>query len=99
MSREAFGRPLPLEVPLWVGLLVIFLAYNAISWPLHAARRASYYAVGGYHYGMLAAGDGALRLGFAILLGWVAYHTVPEVHDLVNALPGFIDVLRATWDR
>ena len=99
MSREAFGRPLPLEVPLWMGLLVIVLAYNAISWPLHAARRASYYAVGGYHYGIVAAWDGFLWMGFAIAVGWIAYRTVPEVHDLVNALPGFWDVLRTTWDR
>ena len=99
MSREAFGRPLPLEVPLWMGLVVIFLAYNAVSWPLHAARRASYYAVGGYHYGMVAAWDGVLWVGFAIVIGWIAYQTVPEVHDLVSALPGFVDVLRATWDR
>ena len=98
MSREAFGRPLPLEIPLWLGLVVIVLAYNAVSWPLHAARRASYYAVGGYHYGMIAAWDGVLWVGFAIVIGWIAYRTVPEVHDLVNALPG-LDVLRATWDR
>lgn len=99
MSREAFGQPLPLDVPLWVGLLVAFLAYNAISWPLHAARRASYYAVGGYHYGMVAAWDGVLGAGFAIVIAWIAYQTVPDVHDLVNGLPGFWDVLRTTWDR
>ncbi|HEX7137366.1 MAG TPA: PspC domain-containing protein [Vicinamibacterales bacterium] len=99
MSREAFGRPLPLEVPLWLGLLVVFLAYNAISWPLRTARRASYFAVGGYHYGMVAAWDGVLSVGFAIVIAWIAYQTMPEVHDLVNALPGFWDVLRTTWDR
>jgi hypothetical protein len=99
MSREAFGWPLPLEAPLWLGLLVLFIAYQAIAGPLQAARRASYHAVGGYHYGMVAAWDGLLWVGFALLLGWVAYQTVPEVRDLVNGLPGFWDVLRTTWDR
>jgi len=99
MSREAFGRPLPLEVPLWVGLLVAFVIYNVISGPLHAARRASYYAVGGYHYGIVAAWDGVLWVGFAVVIGWIAYQALPEVRDLVNALPGFWDVLRTTWDR
>jgi len=99
MSREAFGYPLPLVLPLWLGLLALFFAYNAVSWPLHAVRRASYYAVGGYHYGMVAAWDGLLWVGFALLIGWIAYQTVPEVRDLVNALPGFWDVLRTTWDR
>jgi phage shock protein PspC (stress-responsive transcriptional regulator) len=99
MSREAFGQPLPLDVPLWLGLLVLFVVYNAIAWPLHAGRRASYYAVGGYHYGFVAAWDGLLWVGFAILIVWVAYHALPEVNDLVNSLPGFSDVLRTTWDR
>ena len=99
MSREAFGRPLPLEVPLWVGLLVLFVVYHAIAGSLHAARRASYYAVGGYHYGIVAAWDGLLWVGFAIVMAWIAYQTVPEVRDLVNGLPGFWDVLRTTWDR
>jgi len=99
MSREAFGYPLPIDLPLWLGLLALFFAYNAVSWPLHAVRRASYYAVGGYHYGMVAAWDGLLWVGFALLIGWIAYQTVPEVHDLVNAHPGFWDVLRTTWDR
>jgi phage shock protein PspC (stress-responsive transcriptional regulator) len=55
MSREAFGAELPLQLPLWLGLLLIFFVYNAIAWPLHAARRASYYAVGGYGYGTVSA--------------------------------------------
>ncbi|HEY7291968.1 MAG TPA: PspC domain-containing protein [Vicinamibacterales bacterium] len=99
MSREAFGRPLPFNVPLWVGLLAACIAYNVVAWPLHATRRASYVAVGGYNHGMLAAWDGLLSLGFGILIIWAAYHFIPEVRDLVNALPGFWEVLRTTWDR
>ena len=48
---------------------------------------------------MVAAWDGLLWVGFAILIVWVAYHTVPDVHDLVDALPGFWDVLRTNWDH
>jgi phage shock protein PspC (stress-responsive transcriptional regulator) len=99
MSREVFGEELPIQLPLWLGLLFLFVAYNAIAWPIHAARRASYYAVGGYGHGMVAAWDGLLWVGFAIVIVWVAYQALPEVRDLVNALPGFWDVLRTNWDH
>jgi len=35
------GWQLPETVPLWLGLVGLLFLYNAIVWPLHAARRAS----------------------------------------------------------
>ena len=98
-NREAFGTPLPPDVPLWVGLLVVGIAYNVISWPLHATKRASYHAIAGYNYGLVAAWDGLMSASFAIVLIWLAYHYVPEVRLLVDSLPSFWDNLRDNWNR
>ncbi len=80
-AREAFGIGLPDDVPLWVGLLVLAFLYNSLAWPLHAARRASYQALGGPHHAAVAALDGMISVAIGILVVWFAYHQVPEVWD------------------
>jgi phage shock protein PspC (stress-responsive transcriptional regulator) len=98
-DRAAFGEPLPAEVPMWVGLLAAFLLYNALSWPLQASRRASYYAVGGYHHGAVSAWDGLMSAGFSVLIVWLAYRYMPETHHLIESLPAFWDNLRHNWNH
>jgi phage shock protein PspC (stress-responsive transcriptional regulator) len=86
-SRAIYVWPLPDTVPLWVAILALVLVYNAVAWPLHFARRVSYHALGGSHVGWYAAGDGLLSIGVAVLLVWLGYHYVPEVHDFIDRLP------------
>jgi phage shock protein PspC (stress-responsive transcriptional regulator) len=94
-THELFGQALPDDVPLWVALLVILVIYNAVVWPLHAARRASYYAVAGFHSGAIAAWDGLMSFGFAIVIIWLSYHYVPEVQHVIDELP---EVLKSLVD-
>ncbi len=91
-QQEVFGRTLPDDVPLWLGIVVLVLAYQALAWPLHMARRSAYYAIGGAHHGTIAALDGLLSLGFAIFGIWLAFHYVPEIREFLESLP---DVLRS----
>jgi len=42
-TGEIFGQALPPGVPLWVGLIFLFVAFRFIVWPLRAARHAFYY--------------------------------------------------------
>jgi phage shock protein PspC (stress-responsive transcriptional regulator) len=92
--REAFGILLPDDVPLWVGIVVLFFLYQSLAWPLHAARRASYQALGGPHHASVAALDGMLSLGIALLVVWFAYNNVPAVRDFLRALPQTFDSMQ-----
>jgi phage shock protein PspC (stress-responsive transcriptional regulator) len=92
--HEVFGFPLPDDVPLLGGVLVLVIAYQAIAWPLHAARRTSYYALGGPHYGAIAAWDGLMSLGFGVLIIWIGFHYMPEVRGFIQALPEVVRSMR-----
>ena len=81
------GWSLPPDVPLWAGLVFLCLIYAAIGMPLHATRRASYYALGGPVSGQFAAWDGVLGAGISILIVWYSYNHVPEVRDIIRDLP------------
>jgi phage shock protein PspC (stress-responsive transcriptional regulator) len=85
--QEAFGEPLPADMPIWAGLLIAGLIYAAISIPIHAMQRASYFAVAGYYHGMVAAWGGLLSFGFTVAMVWLGYRYVPEVRELVQSLP------------
>jgi phage shock protein PspC (stress-responsive transcriptional regulator) len=92
--REAFGIFLPDDVPLWIGILVVWFVYQSAAWPLHAARRASYQALGGLHHASVAALDGMLSLGIAVFVVWFAYSNMPEVREFLKTLPETLDSMR-----
>jgi phage shock protein PspC (stress-responsive transcriptional regulator) len=92
--REAFGILLPEDVPLWVGILVVWFIYQSATWPLHAARRASYQALGGLHHASVAAVDGLLSLGIAAFIIGFAYGNVPEVREFLRTLPATLDSMQ-----
>jgi hypothetical protein len=67
---------------------VLVFLYHAVAWPLHfARRRAAFYSLGGAHRGAIAAWDGILSLTFGIFAVWIAYRYVPEVREIIRALP------------
>ena len=92
-TGTVFGISLPPEVPSWVGLIAIMMIYSMIAWPLHALRRATYYTLGGAHYGPAGAWDALMGVGFTVLFLWLAYQYIPEVREFVQNLPAMIDSL------
>jgi hypothetical protein len=92
--HEVFDFPLPEDVPLWVGVVALILVYQAIAWPLHAARRTSYYALGGGHHAAIAAWDGLMSLAFGLLVIWIGFHYVAEVRDFLQSLPEVVRSMR-----
>jgi phage shock protein PspC (stress-responsive transcriptional regulator) len=63
----------PEGVPIWLAIVVLCIAYAAISAPFSAMRRASYATLSGYRYGG-GGGDGVVTLaivGVAILFAWM----------------------------
>jgi phage shock protein PspC (stress-responsive transcriptional regulator) len=94
-QADVFGVVLPDDVPLWVGIVIVVLVYQAVAWPLHMLRRSSYYVIGG-PYGTVAALDGLLSLAFVVAGIWLAFRYLPEVHELLQTLPDVARSLRDT---
>ena len=95
VTRQAvLGQPLPDEVPLWLGLIILMVIYQAAAWPLHAMRRSMSYAFGGPYHGSIAAIDGLLTLGFVLVGIWMAAHYVPELREFLRSFPDIWDSLR-----
>jgi hypothetical protein len=87
-TGQVLGQPLPDDLPVWGGILILVCLYQAVAWPLHfARRRAAYYSLGGQRHGLIAAGDGAMSLVFAMLAVWLAYRYIPEVREIIRSLP------------
>ena len=93
--QEVFGQPLPEDMPLWLGFVILIVVYQVVAWPIHIARRSSYWALGGAYHGTIAALDGLLSLVFLMFGIWLAFHYVPEVRELLQQLP---DVIRSFRD-
>jgi phage shock protein PspC (stress-responsive transcriptional regulator) len=80
-TGEIFGWAIAGSIPLWVSILILILIYGAISRPLRHARRAIYFNTHGYNYLWFAAWYDILSTGVLILVCWLAYTHVPQVHD------------------
>jgi phage shock protein PspC (stress-responsive transcriptional regulator) len=92
---EVFGVFLPVGIPLWAGILALFLVYQALVAPLMFGRFAARRLYGRYDYGWVAAWDGLMRIGFMLVFFWLAYAYMPDFRDFVNNVP---DMLRS-WTR
>ena len=91
-TNEVLGQALPEDMPLWGGILILVVVYQAIAWPLHnARRRIGYYSFGGMYHGSIAAWDGIMSLGFGILIAWIAYRYLPEAREIIRTLPDVWD--------
>jgi len=81
------GWQLPSTVPLWLGLVGLLFLYNTLAWPLHAARRASYYRLGGPDHARYEAFDGVMSALLGVAIVWAAYQYSPEVREWLRHLP------------
>ena len=86
-TGAVYGWQLPNTVPLWLGLVGLLFLYNALIWPLHAARRASYYRLGGPDYARYEAFDGMMSTLLGVAIVWLAYRYKPEVREWLRHLP------------
>jgi len=84
LQHTVFGWALPHGMPLWVGILVLAMAYFVISAPLKMIRHGGREAAG-RHPGWGAL-HGLMWIGFTVLLFWLAYTLFPGVHELMDQL-------------
>ena len=85
-SRTIYHWQLPDDIPVWLGVIGVWIAYNAIVGPMQAARHPRSYTFGGAHRAFEAV-NGVLGVIFAGLILWYAYTHLPEVRELIDHLP------------
>ena len=103
---SAFGVPLPGEIPVWIGIIFLLIAYHIVTWPIKAMRYACYHPGGPpWGGGLLWAGPlhGIIWLCFLGALIWLADHFSPEFHAWLQGVPPaihhFKDSVREWWAR
>ncbi len=88
-AHAVFGFALPSTMPIWVGILLVVVAYQLVAWPLKAMRYSCYYP-GQYHghggplWGLMGPLVGLFFLGFGI---WSLDRHVPEFHEWMLQVP------------
>jgi phage shock protein PspC (stress-responsive transcriptional regulator) len=68
---DILGWTPPGDIPMWLTLVVLAIAYAAISAPFSALRRTSYATLSGRRVG--GAGDGLVTLMLVALVAWFAW--------------------------
>src|SRR5450432_456966 len=89
-----FGWVVAGSIPLWVSILLLMVFYSIISRPLRHARRAIYFNTTGHNYLWFAAWYEILSTGVLILVCWLAYTHVPQVHEFFQH---FVQNLTTMW--
>jgi len=94
-TGAVFGWTPPDDIPIWLAILLLAIAYAAISSPFAALRRSSYATVSGYRtYG--AGADGLITLVLVGVAVWLSYLYWPEARELIQSIPDTLRGLGAT---
>jgi len=85
--RAVFGWPLPHDIPLWAGLIGLFVVYNFIAWPIKAVRHSAWWYAGNYRGPWLGAWDAVVGLAVAVVVVWYGLHHMPQIQEFFEHLP------------
>lgn len=88
-TGAVFGLVFPANVPVWVGLLLLLIAYGILVAPLKIARRACYWNLGRtrWAWSFVYLMDAVVWLVVVAALLWLAFHYLPELRDALHSLP------------
>lgn len=79
---QVLGWAPPASVPLWLTLVVLAIAYAAISAPFSGLRRASYATLSGRRDA--GGGDGFVVLILVALAAWFAWAFIPDARETME---------------
>jgi phage shock protein PspC (stress-responsive transcriptional regulator) len=100
-----FGILLPTGIPLWLGVILLILAFQMVKWPLRAMRHAFCHGAYGPAYGgpILHLWNSFFWLGILALSVWYMNRHSSEVHEAVRQIrPHWhhaVDSFKQWWDR
>jgi hypothetical protein len=90
--HSVFGWWFPHQIPLWVGIVILFVLYRSIASPLRHARYAAYYGAPAGHAWMALVGA-LIWLALVVFLGWLAWQHWDEVLDFMQQVADFFQGL------
>jgi phage shock protein PspC (stress-responsive transcriptional regulator) len=103
-TGSVFGVPLPGGLPVWAGVILLFLAYKVVVSPIKAMRRACYYRSFGrpyYWHPVAELWHGLITLCLLGLFVFLADRFIPGFHQALLAVPGVLqhtaEVVRHWW--
>jgi phage shock protein PspC (stress-responsive transcriptional regulator) len=91
-THALFGHPLPEEIPLWAGFLLLILGFQVASGILAGLLRPATIGYGPANTAWIGQFFGTLWLLAIAASVWWGYNHVPAVHDFIQRLP-------AIWDE
>ena len=83
-------------IPLWASILILLVLYSFLARPLRFARKAIYINTSGNNYLWFVAWYEILSTGVLILVCWLAYTHVPQVHDFFQH---FVQNMTMIWNN
>ena len=105
-TGSVFGLPLPGGLPVWAGVILLFLAYKVVVAPIKALRRACYYRSQGrpcYWHPLADLWQGLVTVFILVLFMFLADRFIPGFHHALLALPDFLhdatDAVQQWWTR
>jgi phage shock protein PspC (stress-responsive transcriptional regulator) len=87
--RSIFDIEMPRDMPLWAGVVILALIYQAIAAPFRIVRHAWSYRYGPYGHIGAEVWGGMIWLGFVFLFLWFAYEHAPMFREFLRTLPAF----------
>jgi hypothetical protein len=104
-TGSVFSFSLPAGMPIWVGIILLFIIFHIIKWPLRAARHSIYYHGEGPGYWVHGPGFGGFIFWMLAVLAivWFASHHSVKAHEALDEVRHqahyAVDSLRDWWNR
>ena len=103
-TGTVFGAPLPAALPVWAGVLCLFVLYLFLAWPLKAMRRAYYWNAAGGPFcapPFAYAFDALVGIAFVAVLLWLGLHHLPQIHEAIRNIPPLfheaVEAVKSWW--
>jgi phage shock protein PspC (stress-responsive transcriptional regulator) len=103
-TGAVFGIMLPSGIPLWLGVILLIIAFQFVAWPVRAMRHAFRFGCGPGYGGPVAHMWGLFFwLGILALTAWYMNGHNAEVHEALRKLgPHWhhaVESFKQWWDR
>jgi phage shock protein PspC (stress-responsive transcriptional regulator) len=100
------GVTLPGQLPVWVGIILVILAYKIVMAPVKALRRTYYYRLNGwpvYWHPLADLSQGLLTVLILAFSIWMAACFIPGFHEALHHFPAFCqqvtDSIQQWWHQ
>jgi len=97
------GRPLPPDVPVWAGALILLVGYQIVVSPIRAVQHWSWQLRSGGQPGPEAFWNAAIWLTGMAFVVWIGSNHIPEIREFVQRVPPliqqFAEAMRRLFSR